>query len=81
MYGTSRLVTAPMRLIPPRITAAMTVAEITPVIQVGTPTSARIWSATVNAWMLLPEPKLEMMVQTANIAASGFQFRPSPFSM
>ena len=52
-----------------------------PVIQVGTPRSARIWSATVKAWMLLPEPKLEMTAHTANTTASGFHDLPSPFSM
>jgi len=70
-----------MRLMPPRMTAATSPAESSPVIHVDTPRSLRIWSATVKAWMLLPEPKLEMTAHTAKATARGFQALPRPRSM
>ena len=81
MEGASLLLTRPMRLIPPRMTAATAAASNTPTMMDGAPKSLAALTATVFAWVMLPVPKLAMTPHTAKMMATGFHFGPSPFSM
>jgi len=81
MAGARIAVTLPMRLMPPRITAATTVDVIRPVAQAGTPNVVRIVSATVFAWMAFPVRKAVSPRRMANATAIHFHLGPSPFSM
>jgi hypothetical protein len=70
-----------MRVIPPTITAATTLALTSPVTQVGTPNALFMVSERVFAWMALPVRNAVTASRAANSTASGFHFAPSPRSM
>ena len=77
MIGTRYSVTRPIRLIPPRMTAAVTTTSTRPVAQVGTSNVARITSATELACTMFPMPKAAVAVSSAKSVPS--QGRPRPW--
>ncbi len=81
MKGARIPVTFPIRVIPPRITAATTVVVTRPLIQSGTPKLVSMASATVLAWIPFPVRKAVIPRRLAKRIASHFQFRPRPRSM
>ena len=61
--------TRPIRLIPPMMTIATSVAMISPVSQVGAPSVVVAERLTVFAWFMLPLPKLHTTPRNANAMA------------
>ena len=79
--GTTLEATAPIRLIPPKITAAAAPARMMAVSQGEKLYSLFRTSATELAWMELPVPQLANMPKNAKARASGIHFEPRPFLM
>ena len=81
MAGARIEVTRPIRLIPPRMTAATTPEVISPLTQVGMLNWVSRLSATVFACTAFPVRKAVMPSMKAKKTAIHFQFGPSPRSM
>ena len=77
MNGTMTCVTSPMRVMPPRMTTAVTMTSTMPVMAGAMPNVARRLSATELACTMLPMPKAATDVSSANSVPS--HGRPRPF--
>ncbi len=81
MTGARTPVTLPIRVMPPMITRATTVAVNRPVIHTGRPSMVFIVSATVLAWIALPVRNAVVPSIAAKNTARGLNAGPSPRSM
>ena len=90
MAGARIPVTRPMRVIPPMITRATTVAVHSPLIHAGIPKVVSRVSATVLAWMALPVTEVKTngissavstaagaVIVGASLDASGVTWKPT----
>jgi hypothetical protein len=77
MKGTRNCVTSAMRVMPPRITTAVSATMTTPLTAGAMPKLAFSDSATLLAWTMFPIPKAASAVSRANSVPS--QGRPRPF--
>ena len=71
----------PMRLTPPRMTMATTMASTMPVIRGLTLNRPLMAPAISLDWAMLPMPKEARPPRMAKMTASHFQFLPRPFLM
>ncbi len=81
MKGTTFSATAPIRLIPPRITAPVKTVITMPLIHVSMPKAFSTALAIPLAWTMLPIPKPASPPKMAKAVPSHCQCFPSPFLM